>query len=438
MDSNGNTPKSYLIGLTSLFRMRLVNYFLSSKVISKIIKILDRILTRLGAKPFYKGRKGIFNVISQPATQFALHEPRKKFNIISKQKPDIFALYLPQFHQMEVNDLNWGVGFTEWTNVTASRPLFTGHLQPFLPKDFGFYDLTTPGVIEKQVQLAKSYGIDGFVVFIYWFENFAEMDKPLANLFAVCERENFKIAFEWANEPWTRKWDGLEDEKLIDQPKIVSNRSLEAMLSHYSRYMNSKIYYKFEGKSVFFVYNPGYFISDWIPNFKKSFESKFGNEVLLVGMQTFGAEHQKIIEMGFDESAEYFPHNWNKYDVLAKGFRLSRFTEKVTIHDYEKSVEIVASDPRRNGIPNTFPSWDNSPRKRFNGADVFVNCKSKTFELWFTDSVDRAISRGDLGKVPMVLVNAWNEWAEGAILEPSKECGFAYLNAIGRTLERLP
>src|SRR5581483_3074668 len=141
-----------------------------------------------------------------------LHRARRR----TTSRPPVLAFYLPQFHRVAENDEWWGEGFTDWTKVEAARPMYDGHPQPVEPGELGRYDLSDPAVLARQAALARSHGVDGFVMYHYWFAGRRILDTPQRQLLADPSID-LPFALCWANENWTRRWDGLDSEVLLEQ-----------------------------------------------------------------------------------------------------------------------------------------------------------------------------------------------------------------------------
>ncbi|WP_161957200.1 glycoside hydrolase family 99-like domain-containing protein [Aestuariivirga litoralis] len=346
--------------------------------------------------------------------------------------PRAIAFYLPQFHPFPENDLWWGKGFTEWTNVGKAKPLFQGHHQPHCPIHLGYYDLRIPEVMEEQARLAREYLISGFAYYFYWFDRKVLMEKPLRQML---ENENVDIPFcmIWANENWTRRWDGQEDAVLIAQKH--SHEDSRALLEYLRPYFESKRYIKVDGKPVLVVYR-----TDIIPAMAETAAmwreqaKEFGFPGLyLISAQTFGQRDPR--RYGFDAALEFPPHTAASRDITEKMEDLDpRFTG--TIYSYDDVVTNAVMRPRDDFkvLPTAMLSWDNTPRKGSRGT-VFAGFSASRYAQWLSANAERVAKDSSLSaEEKLIFVNAWNEWAEGAHLEPDQRHGYGYLEATRQVL----
>ncbi len=352
--------------------------------------------------------------------------------------PRLTAIYLPQFHPFKENDLAWGKGFTEWSNVTTGQPRFIGHQQPILPKDLGFYDLRLESKILEQIDLAKQYGISGFCFYYYWFSGRKLMEGPLKTFMAHKEWDfNFTIC--WANENWTKRWDGRDDDIIIAQEYLDEDplnfiKDVETILTD-DRYICE------EGKPVLMVYraselkNPAHYAEVW----RRYFRDKYKKELQLVSFLSF--DDQDPREYGFDAALDFAPLSAffknrlfkdSKFPYIDVRQKLLDVNFSGVVADY-RSIALNDELGRAYDFPTyqcLTPSWDNDARKKGKGF-VYQNFSPDLYAHWLRRLIAQEKQKT---KAPLIFINAWNEWAEGAILEPSMHLGHATLN---RTVETM-
>lgn len=340
----------------------------------------------------------------------------------------VIAYYLPQFHPFPVNNAVWGQGFTEWTNVTRALPQYAGHYQPHLPADLGFYDLRLPEVMRSQIDLARTYGIDGFCIYYYWFDGVRVMDEPL-NSFLQDSSLNFPFSICWANENWTKKWDGLDSEIVLSQD--YSREKCIQFIDDVLALLQDPRYIRVHGKPLLAIYRPS-LIPD-IKNVVQAWRQRAVQAGLpglwLVNAQTFGVFEPE--PMGFDAAVEFPPHKINaRIQEIAPPAPLWNSAFQGKVWSYSETVS-EAKTREHADYPLyrcVFPSWDNEARRPGNGFS-FAGANPPDFGEWLATSASFARETLPPGE-RFVFVNAWNEWAEGAHLEPDRHFGFAWLDQI--------
>jgi hypothetical protein len=341
----------------------------------------------------------------------------------------VFAFYLPQFHPIPENDRWWGNGFTEWSRVTRARPQFDGHYQPHLPERLGFYDLRLPEVRSRQAALARAHGIHGFCYYYYWFGGKTLLERPLTEMLASGEPD-FPFCLCWANENWTRRWDGEERDVLIEQryaPELDA-----ALLDDLMPFFRDRRYLHMGGAPVLLVYRPGAIPEPLATTARwRCAARKHGlPDLHLVAALTFGLHDPR--PLGFDAAVEFppwaenLPGNSCAVDGIEPGF-------SGTILDFRAVVsQWLAFPPPPYRLYRTAMSgWDNTPRAG-RRATVFHGASPGAYEKWLRALVTAA--RLGHPEHRLVFVNAWNEWAEGAHLEPDERFGTGYLEATRRAL----
>ncbi|MCL6655302.1 hypothetical protein A6R70_23800 [Agrobacterium rubi] len=380
-----------------------------------------------------------------PAAVDTKYSPRENFSgKITNVKA--LAFYLPQFHETEENNKWWGEGFTEWTNTRKAESRFPGHYQPRVPhEDIGYYDLTDADTIRNQAKLAKEHGIFGFCFYHYWFSGKKLLNKPVDLLLDNKDIDtNFCLC--WANENWTRTWDGLDNEVLVSQN--YSDEDPVRFIEDIEKYLVDSRYIKIDGEPVILVYKPSI-----IPNVGEVFAIwrqfwllKYGTNLKIWCVRTDTTDHQYAqLDAEFDAVVEFPPHvvphsrHPSKYKMTQSFGNLDC---EGHFYDYQKMVDDIVSGNDYSPMPSkpfyrgVMFAWDNSAR-RDSGQSIWYGFSIEKYYRWLrhimsytetTFSPDRRF----------VFINAWNEWAEGTYLEPDERTGYTNLNVTSRALFKMP
>lgn len=340
------------------------------------------------------------------------------------------AFHLPQFHAIPENDRWWGKGFTEWTNVTRALPNYRGHYQPHRPADLGFYDLSQPEALKRQTELAARYGLGGFCFYYYWFAGGRRvLERPLEHLTAP-DAPDFPFCVCWANENWTRTWDGQEQDVLLAQ--TYDPADAEALIADMAPLMGRSNYIRVEGRPLLVIYRPGLLpdAGAWADAWRAAARKLGLGEIYLAFVETFdvaGALPDPA-EIGFDAAIE-FPPMGAAQPISPPGPLYNRAFEGV-VSDYRELVRhyLKAPTPAHRRFRGVAPSWDNTPRRQ-DRSYVFHHASPGGFQAW-TEAMMAETRRQNFGDERLVFINAWNEWAEGAHLEPDQRFGHGWLEAL--------
>lgn len=343
---------------------------------------------------------------------------------------EIWALHLPQFYETKENNEWWGKGFTEWTNVRKAKPLYKNHEQPAVPLNNNYYDLTNKEAIRWQTELAQEYGVTGFVYFHYWYCGRHLLEKPCEILL---ESEDIKMdyCFCWANHSWTRAWDGKNHEILVEQ-KYGDKDEWEAHLQYLLPFFKDKRYIKKEGKPVLFLYNAKSLenanerVEYWN---SRLIEEGFEGIFIVEYINTFNTSPSiKSSKAVFEDEPNYTCRF--EINVFNKAKRVMCKLLKITDYqNYDNLWKIIlkkkATYDGRKIILGGFPCWDNSPRKGKNSR-VIKGASPEKFKKYLNKLAHS--QRKD--SLDIILLNAWNEWGEGAMLEPTEKHKYRYLEAV--------
>ncbi len=342
------------------------------------------------------------------------------------------AMYLPQFHRIAENDAWWGEGFTEWTNVRRARPMFAGHQQPHVPHpDLGYYDLDDETVLERQAEMARRHGIHGFCFYHYWFAGRRILEKPVERLLAS-GRPDIPFCVCWANENWTRSWDGLDREVLLEQRHSADGD--ERFLRDLLPAVRDPRYITVEGRPLLIVYRPGLLAEPaaTADRWRRIAEREGLPGLHLAAVHAFDQADPR--SYGFDAAIQFPPLQIPAANLRDTGLSGLDRRFRGGVLDYREAVchslaRPAADYPLYRGV---MPGWDNTPR-RMERATAWVNSSPELYGRWLRGAVEQ-MQREQPPERQLVFINAWNEWAEGAHLEPDVRHGYRVLEETAAAL----
>jgi hypothetical protein len=377
---------------------------------------------------------GVFDMVrrnSRPGPDF---EEVQRLPRTAPLKAKLLAYYLPQFHAIPENDAWWGKGFTEWTAISRGMPRFPGHYQPRIPRDLGHYDLSHTETLRRQIDMARAAGVFGFVQYFYWFNQRRLLERPLEAFLADATLD-FPFCLMWANENWSRRWDGSDQDVLITQDWQKEDEP--ALLACFARHFADPRYIRLSGRPVLMVYRAGLIpdCAETVARWRALFRADHNEDPILVMAQSFGENDPD--ELGFDGAIEFPPHKLTSgLSTRNQELRMldPRMHGQVFAYDDLAAASVAEPAPRYPLIKTIVPGWDNDARREGQGMTLVGSTPAK-YQAWLEALVDRSATHPFHGE-RIVCVNAWNEWAEGAYLEPDVHYGAAYLNATGRAMTR--
>jgi lipopolysaccharide biosynthesis protein len=353
----------------------------------------------------------------------------------------IIAFHLPQFHRIPENDRWWGDGFTDWTNVRHARPLYDGHQQPRVPLGGRYYDLTDAATREWQANLAREYRVDGFCYYHYWFNGKKLLEQP-AEAILASGSPDFPFCFSWANEAWTRSWDGATRDVLIQQD-YGGEPEWRTHFDYLLPFFKDRRYLAYQGKPMFLVYRPQDF-----PTISRMFAAwqRWAQDADMPGIsfiKTLTCFDDTLGGPEYAASVAFEPwlaiRRRTSFTLRARWLAeravraVLRSFDACRCHQwpYEAIWEnMVSRKYAANEFRGAFVGWDNTPR-RGEHARIVSGATPQAFGRFMRRQLAAAVSDGS----PFVFVNAWNEWAEGAFLEPDEADGHAYLEQLRDAVE---
>ncbi|MBO7119858.1 MAG: glycoside hydrolase family 99-like domain-containing protein [Bacteroidaceae bacterium] len=361
-------------------------------------------------------------------------------------KAKVIAYYLPQFHAIPENDEWWGKGFTDWVNVKKAKPLFKRHQQPKCPLNNNYYDLSDPETLRWQAELAKEYSVYGFCFYHYWFNGKLLLEKP-AELLLANKDIDVNFCFSWANEPWARTWDGKAHQVLMPQ-NYGSKDDWKAHFNYLLPFFKDKRYIKEDNRPMLLIYK-----STSIPCAKEMMDcwNELARKEGFDGIhfvETLRGQELDKRPLPFLAKVEFEPVRSNLHQpwIVLNYKRIRRIVigainavfhlsipqnSPFRFEDVAKrSIALESPEGTYGGI---FTGWDNTPRRGAISTIVLPPTKEE-LKNYLISKIRQTQSHYHTN---YIFVNAWNEWAEGAVLEPDTIHHYQYLETVKEVIDEL-
>ena len=363
----------------------------------------------------------------------------------------IIANYLPQFHQIPENDEWWGKGFTDWVTVKNAKSLYDGHIQPKTPLGNKYYSLDEIDSIKEQVELAKKYGVYGFAIYHYWFDSNTRLLTKPAELILENSDVDIHYLFLWDNSSWKRTWSNVKNANdwapQYDQATSNDKKTGTGMLAeviygdkkewkeHFEYllpFFKDDRYIKIDGMPVFGFFHPQIDFS--IIKDMADYWNELAISEGFPGMYCMTRDN--YLNLNFRNKFRYSPFvpvDLKSYFCYKFKDIMARKKDNIRFYDYDKSwSEIIrkAGKSEKNTLLSGFVTFDDTPRRGKRGR-VVIGASPEKFTKYLADLIK--ISKEQ--EKEYVFLTAWNEWGEGAYLEPDEENGYQYLEALKKAIE---
>ncbi len=344
----------------------------------------------------------------------------------------ILAINLPAFHRIKENDEWWGEGFTEWDNVKSGKKYYEGHIQPVKPINEYYYDLSKMEDISRQIELANEYGVSGFVFYHYWFGNKKMLFEKPVEMLKDKKDEKIEYCFCWANETWKTTWHGKEPKELMPQ-LYLGKEDWKEHIEYLIEFFKDERYIKIDERPVMFIYKPNEIIhyNEMIDYWNQYLEDNGMKKVYII--EYVCSKNKGLYSMKSDAVFEFEPLYSTFFDISNINKAKRAICKSLKIIDYQNYDNLWKKILKRKRTykgktiyKGCFCAWDNSPRKEKNSM-IIKNSTPEKFETYLRQLVHT--KRKDASQ-DYLIINAWNEWSEGAMLEPTEHLQYRYLEAV--------